>query len=136
MTTAVRSGDPADTILDYADEVDADIIVAGTHGRTGLHRRVIGSVAERLVRHARCPVLTVRLPESDVTVHDESQTREIVADRLAERGYDATITGVDRQVNVWVVEADAAEQSLLGYLDPVSRRTSIVDRGGDAANQN
>lgn len=131
VETAVRTGDPAESILAYADEVGADLIVAGTHGRSGLRRRVIGSVAERLVRHADCPVMTVRLPESDVTVHDESQARAIVADRLADRGIDAESTAVERQVNVWVAEADADDESLVVYLDPVSRRTSVVERHGE-----
>lgn len=127
VTTAIETGDPATTILDYADEIDADVIVAGTHGRSGMRRRVIGSVAERLVRHANCPVLTVRLPESDVTVTDESQAREIVADRLVEDGYEVDEIAVERQVNVWVAEVDADETTLVVYLDPVSRRTSTVE---------
>jgi len=63
--TEVREDNPAGTVLDYAGAVGATIIVAGTHGRSGVERRVIGSVAERLVRHASCPVMTVRLPETN-----------------------------------------------------------------------
>jgi universal stress protein A len=55
----VRTGGAADTICDYADEVSADLIVMTTHGRTGLPHVVIGSVAEHIVRYARCPVLIV-----------------------------------------------------------------------------
>ena len=58
--TAVRRGDPHETIIEYADDVDADVIVMGTHGRTGLDRRVLGSVTERTVRLSDVPVLTVR----------------------------------------------------------------------------
>jgi nucleotide-binding universal stress UspA family protein len=50
-----------DGICRYATKVDADVIVMGTHGRTGLGRVVLGSVAERVVRHAGRPVLTVPL---------------------------------------------------------------------------
>jgi len=50
----------ADVILAYADEVDADLIVMGTHGRRGPARMFLGSVAESVTRHASCPVLTVR----------------------------------------------------------------------------
>jgi nucleotide-binding universal stress UspA family protein len=53
-------GDPAEGILQTADEVDADLIVMGTHGRTGLNRLMMGSVAEVVVRRADCPVLTVK----------------------------------------------------------------------------
>ncbi|HLT48162.1 MAG TPA: universal stress protein [Rubricoccaceae bacterium] len=51
--------DPAGVILDYAREVDVDLIVMGTHGRSGLERVRRGSVAETVVRQAPCPVLTV-----------------------------------------------------------------------------
>ncbi len=55
-------GDPATEILRVATELDCDLIVLGTHGRTGLERLVMGSVAEAVVRKAMCPVLTVRTP--------------------------------------------------------------------------
>lgn len=55
--TAVRVGPPAETILLHADEWDADLIVMGTHGRTGLALFLNGSVAEQVVRHGRLPVL-------------------------------------------------------------------------------
>src|SRR5699024_11447877 len=50
----------APAILNYSEEHDIDVIVMGTSGRRGLQRMVIGSVAEEVVRHAKCPVLTVR----------------------------------------------------------------------------
>jgi len=53
----VGSGDPADAILRAAKEHKADLIVMGTHGRTGLAHVFLGSVAEKVVRHALCPVL-------------------------------------------------------------------------------
>jgi nucleotide-binding universal stress UspA family protein len=55
-------GDPASEILDIAREIAADLIVMGTHGRTGLSRFLMGSVAEQVVRKAGCPVLTVKAP--------------------------------------------------------------------------
>ena len=56
-----RAGEPSKAIVDAAKEANIDLIVMGTHGRTGLKHFVLGSVAERVVRHAPCPVLTVRL---------------------------------------------------------------------------
>jgi nucleotide-binding universal stress UspA family protein len=50
-------------ILDYADDVEADLIVMGTHGHRGAARFFLGSVAEEVVRHAHCPVLTLRAAE-------------------------------------------------------------------------
>jgi universal stress protein A len=55
-------GDPATEILRAAREFKSDLIVLGTHGRTGLGRLLMGSVAEQVVRKAPCPVLTVKVP--------------------------------------------------------------------------
>jgi len=56
----VTAGSAAETIVRVAQERDADLIVMGTHGRTGLQHVLLGSVAEKVVRLAPCPVLTVR----------------------------------------------------------------------------
>jgi nucleotide-binding universal stress UspA family protein len=56
--------EPVATILQVADDAGADVIVMGTHGRTGLSRVLMGSVAERVVRQAPCPVVTVKAPLS------------------------------------------------------------------------
>ena len=56
----VREGDPAVVVPAVASEAGADLVVVGTHGRTGVRRVLMGSVAERVVRHAGCAVLTVR----------------------------------------------------------------------------
>jgi nucleotide-binding universal stress UspA family protein len=57
---AVRSPVPFDVIARTARRLRADLIIVGTHGRTGLARLALGSVAERVMALARCPVLTVR----------------------------------------------------------------------------
>ncbi|SDJ69329.1 Nucleotide-binding universal stress protein, UspA family [Halovenus aranensis] len=57
---SVREGAPSETILEYATAHDIDLIVMGTHGRTGVKRALVGSVTEGVVRHADVPVLTVR----------------------------------------------------------------------------
>ncbi len=59
----IRGGLPADSILDAALTQPADMIVMGTHGRRGLSHTFFGSVAESVLRKARCPVLTVRSPK-------------------------------------------------------------------------
>jgi nucleotide-binding universal stress UspA family protein len=56
----VREGSPAETISDVASERGADLVVMGTRGLTGLRHVLLGSVAERTVRIAPCPVLTVK----------------------------------------------------------------------------
>lgn len=55
-----RSDEPADEIVSYARSRDVDLIVMGTHGRAGVAHLMMGSVAEKVVRSAPCPVLTVR----------------------------------------------------------------------------
>jgi len=60
LVTAVRWGSPVEAIVDYAREQAIDLIVIATHGRTGLSHVLLGSVAERIVREAHCPVLTIR----------------------------------------------------------------------------
>ena len=59
-TLAVRLGDPGREIADFAAQVKAELIVMPSHGRTGLGRLLIGSVAERVVRLAHCPVLILK----------------------------------------------------------------------------
>ena len=64
-------GNPAATIHRYAKEQEIDLLILATHGRTGLSHFFIGSVAERVVRTAPCPVLTVRHPEHEFIVPDD-----------------------------------------------------------------
>jgi glycine betaine transporter len=64
VDTLVLSGRPAHAIIEHAKEGGFDLIVMGTHGRTGLSHAVIGSVAERVVRKAPCPVLIVHAGEA------------------------------------------------------------------------
>ncbi len=60
---AVESESPAHEICDQARRLDADLVIVGSHGRTGLPRWLVGSVAERVVRHAHCQTLVVRRPQ-------------------------------------------------------------------------
>ena len=62
-TGVVRVGNPVDEILRYAAEQKVDAIVMGTHGRSGIRHLIAGSVAERVVRGAKVPVITVRHPD-------------------------------------------------------------------------
>ena len=60
VSTFVRVGNPVDEILAMTDDEKIDLVVMGTHGRTGLKHLLAGSVAERVVRLSKVPVLTVR----------------------------------------------------------------------------
>lgn len=59
----IRIGVPFLEIIKTARDKDVDLIVMGTHGRTGLSHVLIGSVAEKVVHHAHCPVLTIKHPQ-------------------------------------------------------------------------
>jgi universal stress protein A len=59
-TVGVRPVPVGDIILDTARETETDLIVMGTHGRSGMARLFMGSVAEHVLRHANCPVVTIR----------------------------------------------------------------------------
>jgi universal stress protein A len=64
------TGVPADAIVDCAKELNADYIVMGTHGRTGISRVLMGSVAEAVVRAAPCPVITVKTHTHEAAAND------------------------------------------------------------------
>ena len=66
--TAIREGNPSREIVEYARETDCDTVVMGTHGRGGIDRLLLGSVAERVVRAAPVPVVTVPLSEAEPEV--------------------------------------------------------------------
>jgi nucleotide-binding universal stress UspA family protein len=66
----LESNMTAATIVEYARSADVDLIVMGTHGRGAVAHMLMGSVAERVVRAAPCPVLTVRHPEREFVLPD------------------------------------------------------------------
>jgi nucleotide-binding universal stress UspA family protein len=66
----IASSSPALAIVEYANQEHVDLIVTGTHGRGAVAHLLMGSVAERVVRTAPCPVLTVRHPEHEFVVPD------------------------------------------------------------------
>ncbi|PWW81830.1 MULTISPECIES: universal stress protein [Prosthecochloris] len=61
----VQIGTPSETILEKAEELDVNLIIVGSHGKTGLSRILMGSVAESVVRKAKCPVLIVKAEEKE-----------------------------------------------------------------------
>jgi nucleotide-binding universal stress UspA family protein len=67
---AMRIGNAPDEIVKFAADHEIDLIVMGTHGREGVARVLIGSVAETVVRRATCPVLTVHYPEHEFVLEE------------------------------------------------------------------
>jgi nucleotide-binding universal stress UspA family protein len=65
VQTLVRIGAPVEEIVRAAQELDVDVIIMSTHGHTGLAHALLGSITEKVVRHARCPVLVVRPKEHE-----------------------------------------------------------------------
>jgi nucleotide-binding universal stress UspA family protein len=78
----VREGNPYHEITSAARKLKADLIVLSTHGRTGLERILIGSTAERVVRHAHCPVLAVRRQSGAPATRMLTQEKPVYAKRL------------------------------------------------------
>lgn len=70
-----KSDTPAEEIVRYAEQEHVDLIVMGTHGRVKMAHLLMGSVAEKVVRTAPCPVLTVRHPEREFVVPDTVEAR-------------------------------------------------------------
>ncbi len=113
LRTDVVTGRPSDTILEYADDHGVDLIAMGTHGRSGLRRYVAGSVAERVVRCADLPVLTVRATDrsrvgdgyDDVLIPTDGSEHAAAA---AEHGISIARTSGARVHAVHVVDVRAA----------------------------
>ena len=70
VPVSLTSNTPAAAIVGYAKDAGIDLVIVGTHGRGAVAHLLMGSVAERVVRTASCPVLTVRYPEHDFVVPD------------------------------------------------------------------
>ena len=146
ITTAVESGIPFQTINDYVDTHDIDLIVMGTQGRTGFERVVLGSVAERTVRTANVPIVTVT-PDADIAEIGDQRYENVLlptdgsegAELAIEWGvtlaevYDATVHTVysvdtNRFGGVEGVEIyDALEQTGQEALETVHERARAAD---------
>lgn len=66
IESIILEGKPANEIIDFAEKSDVDLIVMGTHGKTGIQRFLIGSVSENVVRHSKIPVLVAKGEASDL----------------------------------------------------------------------
>ena len=74
ITPHVRTGSAPSEIAEFVDEHGVDLVTLSTHGRTGLQRFLLGSVAEKVVRHVRCPVLTVKAFGRSIVSPDPTAT--------------------------------------------------------------
>lgn len=110
--TEVLKGQPSRTIVEYADARGVDLVVIPTRGRRGLGRLLLGSTAERVVKRANVPVLTVR-PDEDVTVRHPYRNVLVATDGSDCAG-EALSTGVD------VANVEAAALHVLSIVDTAS----------------
>ncbi len=115
---------PGPSILQYAGQYDVDLIVVGTHGRRGIGRVFLGSVAEEIVRLAHCPVMTVRENETS-DIHFESLERILVPIDFSVHSEDAL-----RYANE-IAKQSGAQLDLL-HVVPVSAYPSMNDTGAFA----
>jgi nucleotide-binding universal stress UspA family protein len=76
IDTVVRQGVPWEEVRAVAEEVDADMIIIGTHGRKGIARALLGSVAEKILRTSTRPVLTIHAPHAKSGEHPAVVTRK------------------------------------------------------------
>jgi nucleotide-binding universal stress UspA family protein len=74
----IRRGEPSQEIIRFAEEEDVDLIVMATHGRTGLAHVLLGSIAERVVRHSPVPVLTVKPDEMRMSLSHHDDVKHMV----------------------------------------------------------
>lgn len=123
----VTDGRPSDRILGYADEQDIDLIVMGTHGRTGLGRVLLGSVAERVARHSDVPVLLVRSAVRR-TVNSAEGAIDVADEALTVEGYD-DVSATEkpyRAANTWIVRMEGDGKTFNVHVDPITGETSVA----------
>ena len=129
--TAIRAGVPDEEITDYATEADVDLVVMGTHGRSGLGRFLLGSVTERVVRGSRVPVLAVPPGEAEAVLTAE-EAIERATDAVEAEG--ETVAGLRddpyRERTTWVVPVDLAEGGVVNvHVDATTGRVRTARLG-------
>lgn len=145
----VWKGVPYRAILEYVEENDIDLVVMGTHGRTGLDRYITGSVTERVVRLSDVPVLTVRMADAERESHrygniliptDGSPGAEAAIDHGIDiaRRHDATVHAL-YIVNIQIVAGDyeggfPATDLIHTLEERGTQAVEVVSQRGEAAN--
>jgi nucleotide-binding universal stress UspA family protein len=118
-TIEVKSGaSPAVVIVDYAKDAKTDLIIMGTHGRGLVGHLFVGSVAERVVRIAPCPVLTLKNPEHEFVLPDALET--VGAVHVSRYVDDCGTPAVDATATTRLVLRDGSTAGL--RLTPADRR--------------
>jgi len=132
VTGALRRGQPHTVILEYAIENDIDLVVMGTHGRSGLDRLFVGSVTERVVRASGVPVLTVGLSDHEPTVMDEQGAIDLATRRLEDAGYGVASIPEEpyRESGTWIVKAVTDDDSTFNvHVNRITREARLAKVG-------
>lgn len=124
----IRHGNPAQEITQFADDQDADAIVMGTQGRTGVDRALMGSVTGNVIRLASIPVVTVRVGEHEQVVKRPDQAQEIARKEMRSAGHDniSFPESPSRQANSWVVRTEADGEQFNVHIDSTSGEAHLV----------
>ncbi|WP_437617911.1 universal stress protein [Sorangium sp. So ce1151] len=121
VVTHLLTGDPAREIVWLAAHVDSDLIVMGTHGRTGVARALLGSVAERVVRTAGCPVCVVRKKHHDDSWREpeiEPPCPDCLAARNRSGGADLWCARHQSHIHAHVYSGAATARTVRGAVVP------------------
>jgi len=132
VVTAIEEGSPAETIVRYADHEGMDMIVMGTHGRSGVDRYVLGSVTEQVVRKSEVPVLTVNIARQRRAVQDDEIAIERAEQVLAEEGHKVAEIPEDpyRESNTWLVRTVTEDDETFNvHIDAASGETRLARIG-------
>jgi nucleotide-binding universal stress UspA family protein len=128
VTAAVRHGDPRTQIVEYATETDADLVVMGTHGRSGVERVLLGSVTEYVVRHGPTPVVVVH---ADHALPPPSGYHDVLVAADGTRRVDAVLDdvfGLAARFDARVHVVSVVDTSETGPLSKVTGRHSRARR--------
>lgn len=119
----ILEGRPSETILEYVEDGEIDMIVLGTAGRSGVNRVLHGSVAERVVRRSDVPVVTLRFDGEDRAVRTDEAAIEAASDALAAAGHELADVPDDpyQESSTWIVRTETAAGEL--YNVHVDART-------------
>ncbi|MFC4437334.1 MULTISPECIES: universal stress protein [Natrialbaceae] len=127
VTTAIEYGIPHEEILAYVEDNGIDMVVMGTQGRTGLDRVLVGSVAERVVRLADVPVVTVRLTD-EIRLEDAEEVERLARERAESDGYeDVSLRDEPHRTSAsWTVPLETASGPVSVQVDAVTADARIT----------
>lgn len=135
--TALRHGIPHEELLSYATDQEIDLVVMGTHGRTGLNRYLLGSVTDRVLRFGDVPVLAVRLgTDTEDGIGTESEAVTAAREAVTDAGHevDAVPERPYRTQGTWVVRVETVTDAVFNvHINAHTGTTRIAQISTDDA---